>query len=66
VAVILFGVMAPFSPGGFYLPDLEARKRLGTPQWRETSAGTSVVPLAAMPTGRCRPVPLRAPFSSPS
>jgi uncharacterized membrane protein len=52
VAVLLFGVMALFSIAGFFLLDLKARKRLGADRWRAMSAQTSIVPFAALLSGR--------------
>jgi uncharacterized membrane protein len=55
VALIMFGGMALFSAAGFRLLDRKARRRLGEERWRSLSAGTSVVPFAALVSGRSRP-----------
>lgn len=52
VALLLFGTMAAFSLVGFALLDAKARKRLGPERWRALSAGTSVVPFAALVAGK--------------
>ena len=57
VAVILFGAMALFSIAGLLLVDLRTRRQLGDDRWRQLSAGTSVLPFAALISGRARPVP---------
>lgn len=54
VAVILFGAMALFSLLGFALLDVKARKRLGSEDWRTLSAGTSIIPFAALISGRAK------------
>jgi uncharacterized membrane protein len=54
VALLLFGAMALFSLLGFALLDVKARKRLGPERWRELAAGTSVLPFAALLSGRAR------------
>ncbi|WP_445500678.1 NnrU family protein [Microvirga sp. G4-2] len=54
VALLLFGAMALFSLLGFILLDLKARKRLGPERWRELAAGTSILPFAALLSGRAR------------
>jgi uncharacterized membrane protein len=59
VAVLLFGGMALFSILGFLLLDLKARKRLGQERWRALSAGTSIIPFAAILSGRARASSLR-------
>ena len=60
VALLLFGAMALFSLLGFILLDLKARKRLGPERWRELAAGTSILPFAALLSGRVRWHALRA------
>jgi len=60
VALLLFGAMALFSLLGFVLLDLKARKRLGPERWRMVAAGTSVLPFAALLSGRARWSALRA------
>jgi uncharacterized membrane protein len=52
VAVLLFGGMAAFSILGFFLLDLKARRRMGPGPWQVRSAGTSIIPLAALLKGR--------------
>jgi uncharacterized membrane protein len=54
VALMLFGTMALFSLLGFVLLDLKARKRLGPERWRELAAETSILPFAALLSGRAR------------
>ncbi|MCB8821473.1 NnrU family protein [Microvirga rosea] len=54
VALLLFGAMILFSLLGFVLLDLKAYKRLGPKRWRELSAGTSILPFAALLSGRVR------------
>lgn len=54
VSVILSGVIALFSAGGFLLLDAKARKRLGPEPWRALSADTSILPFAAILSGRAR------------
>lgn len=54
VSVILFGVMAAFSLVGFALLDAKARRRLGPERWRHLSKETSIVPFAALVSGRAR------------
>ena len=54
VALLLFGAMALFSLFGFILLDLKARKRLGPERWRELAAETSILPFAALLSGRAR------------
>jgi uncharacterized membrane protein len=60
VALLLFGAMALYSLLGFILLDLKARKRLGPERWRELAAGTSILPFAALLSGRVRWHALRA------
>ncbi len=60
VALLLFGAMALFSLFGFILLDLKARKRLGPERFRELAAGTSILPFAALLSGRARWRALRA------
>jgi uncharacterized membrane protein len=60
VALLLFGAMALFSLLGFVLLDLTARTRLGPERWRKLAAGTSVLPFAALLSGRARWSALRA------
>jgi uncharacterized membrane protein len=52
VSVILFGGMAMFSLLGFTLLDAKARRRLGPDRWRILAKRTSIVPFAALLTGR--------------
>jgi uncharacterized membrane protein len=54
VALLLFGAMALSSLLGFVLIDAKARKRLGPERWRKEAAGTSVLPFAALLSGRAR------------
>ncbi|WP_194164586.1 NnrU family protein [Microvirga thermotolerans] len=60
VALLLFGTMAAFSLAGFVLLDVKARRRLGAERWHALSAGTSVVPFAALVSGRADRRSLRA------
>jgi uncharacterized membrane protein len=59
VAILLFGGMALFSVLGFLLLDLKARKRLGAQRWQAMSAGTSVIPFAAVLSGRAHAASLK-------
>jgi uncharacterized membrane protein len=54
VALLLFGAMALLSLLGFVLLDAKARKRLGPERWRELAAETSILPFAALLSGRAR------------
>ncbi len=54
VALLLFGGMAVFSLLGFALLDRKARKSLGPERWCALSAPTSVLPFAALLSGRAR------------
>ena len=54
IALLLFGAMALFSLLGFVLLDHKARKRLGPERWQELAAATSVLPFAALLSGRTR------------
>jgi uncharacterized membrane protein len=54
VSLILFGGMAAFSLLGFPLLDAKARRRLGCERWARLSGTTSIVPLAALLSGRTR------------
>ncbi|WP_201861255.1 NnrU family protein [Microvirga soli] len=54
VALLLFSAMVLFSLLGFVLLDVKARKRLGPERWRELAAGTSILPFAAVLSGRAR------------
>ncbi len=51
--------MAAFSILGFFLLDLRACKRMGADRWRARSAGSSIVPFAAMLQGGARWTSLR-------
>ena len=59
VALLLFGGMAVFSVLGFVLLDLKARKRVGRERWRALSARTSIIPFAALLSGRAPASSLR-------
>jgi uncharacterized membrane protein len=54
VALILFGGLALLALGGFVAVDSRARRRLGEERWRELAAATSLVPFAAILSGRAR------------
>lgn len=54
VSVALFGGLSIYAAMGFYLADARARQRLGPARWAALSAGTSVMPFAAMLAGRAR------------
>jgi uncharacterized membrane protein len=56
VALILFGSFAALSLGGMALLDLRARRRLGPQAWQRLAGMTSLVPAAALVSGRARPV----------
>lgn len=51
--VLLFGSMGAFSLIAVLAMEGRARKRAG-PQWRQVSAGTSLLPFAALMTGQAR------------
>jgi uncharacterized membrane protein len=59
VSVILFGGMALFSLLGFGLLDRKARRRLGVDRWRTLSDRTSIIPFAALLSGRAHVKTLR-------
>ncbi|WP_201862954.1 NnrU family protein [Microvirga soli] len=48
VVVLLFSGMAAFSILGFFLLDLNARRRMGANRWHARSAGTSIIPFTAL------------------
>ena len=52
VSLILFGGLGIFAIVGFKLVDLRSRRRLGDERWAELSASTSIIPFAAVLTGR--------------
>lgn len=60
VSVVLFGGLAAFSLAGLVLLDAKAKRRLGAERWRAMSQATSVVPFAALLTGRATIGPARA------
>jgi uncharacterized membrane protein len=59
VALALFGGMAAFSLAGFALLDAKARRRLGPDRWARVSRTTSIVPFAALLSGRTRLGPVQ-------
>jgi uncharacterized membrane protein len=58
--VILFAAMAAFSAAGFVLLDAKARRRLGGEAWAKLAGRTSVLPFAALVSGRAGPVRWRS------
>ncbi|MGV8939630.1 MAG: NnrU family protein [Allorhizobium sp.] len=50
---VLFGSFALFAAGGMAMVERRSRKRLGD-TWGQLSAGTSIVPFAAIASGRAR------------
>ncbi|MHB2168691.1 NnrU family protein [Alsobacter sp. R-9] len=54
VSVILFGTMGLLSALGMPWLDRKARRRLGDARWSQLAEGTSVVPFAALLSGRGR------------
>jgi uncharacterized membrane protein len=54
VSIILFGGAALLAVGGFAMADRRARQRLGEKRWRTLAGTTSLVPLAALLSGRSR------------
>ncbi len=52
VSVVLFGGMAVFSLAGIPLLDAMARRRLGAERWGALAKATSVLPFAALLSGR--------------
>ncbi len=52
-SVILFGLFALFSLGGIAMQEKRARRRLGT-RFESLAAGTSILPLGALLSGRAR------------
>jgi len=54
VSLILFGGMALLAIAGLAVLDRRARLRLGETLWRQRAAATSLVPFAAVLTGRAR------------
>lgn len=53
--VLLFGVFAFFSVVGMRLVERRRRQDMGEPAWAELAARTSVLPLAALLSGRWKP-----------
>lgn len=54
VSLILFGGMAMLALGGFIALDRRARRQLGEERWRKLATATSIIPFAAILTGRAR------------
>jgi uncharacterized membrane protein len=54
VSAILFGFVASLAVAGFFTLDRRTRRRLGDDRWRQLSRATSIVPFAALITGRAR------------
>ncbi len=55
VSLIVFGGMTALAAAGIPGLDRRARQRLGNPQWRALSRSTSVIPLAAILSGKTDP-----------
>ena len=56
VSLVLFGGMALLAVFGFFIVDRRTRKRLGAQNWQALAAKTSIVPFAALFSGRAKPV----------
>ncbi len=52
--LLLFGLMLLLSLSGCKTIDYNKKKRLGESQWRELSANTSIIPFAAIISGKTR------------
>jgi len=57
VSLILFCTVALLAIAGLVVLDRPARRRLGEAIWRRRAAATSLIPFAAVLTGRARMVP---------
>lgn len=54
VSIVLFATLTALAIAGFPLLDRRARRRLGNEKWIELSRSTSVVPFAAILTGKTK------------